>query len=168
MSESPRRAFVAFTATAGVTLLACRAAARWAETSLRSESVTLPGIDLNLTFNEGVAFGVAAGVPSWVLIVVVSAILGALGFAGLTGRLPRIPAALIFGGGIANVVDRLPDGVVTDYIDLGWWPVFNLPDVAITSGAILLFVMASRATPPDHDGDPTLNQDRTTTPRSQL
>ena len=167
MRETPRRrATTACIAVAAVTLLACLTAARWAEDHLRFDPLTFPGFDLRLTFNPGVAFGVAGGVPSGVLTVLVSCILAAVGFAALTGRLPAIPAALIFGGGTANIIDRLPDGVVTDYIDLGWWPVFNLPDVAITSGAILLFVAALRTAPPDHDDDSTPNQDSTPTPRS--
>lgn len=161
-----RRANTACVAVAAATLLSCLAAARWAEGNLRSDTLAFPGFDLRLSFNPGVAFGIAGGVPSGALIVLVSCILAAVGFAALTGRLPAIPAALIFGGGAANIVDRLPDGVVTDYIDLGWWPVFNLPDVAITSGAILLFVMSLRATPPRNDGDPVSGPVSISTPRS--
>ena len=168
MIETPRlRTATMFIAVAGATALACRAAARWAEANLGVEPLALPGVDLRLTFNDGVAFGLAGGVRSGVLIVVVSVVLAAVGFAAVTGRLLGIPAALIFGGGMANIIDRLADGVVTDYIDLGWWPVFNLPDIAITSGAILLFAMAGRPASPAHGDHLPPNRPTTSAPRSQ-
>ena len=45
---------------------------------------------------------------------------------------------LILGGGIANIVDRLPDGLVTDFIQIGTFPVFNVADSCITVGAFLM------------------------------
>ena len=44
--------------------------------------------------------------------------------------------ASVLAGAIANLVDRLDDGVVTDYLHSGWWPTFNLADVFITIGAV--------------------------------
>lgn len=143
-----------------LTSLLCLAAASWAEQGLRSNPQSLPGIDLRLTFNPGAAFGFAGQMPAPVLIVVVTVVLGLLGYSAMAGRLPVIPSALIFGGGLANLVDRIRDGVVTDYFDLGWWPVFNLPDVAITTGAGLLALtlvateMSARSRPKAQELDP--------------
>ena len=45
---------------------------------------------------------------------------------------------------MANLTDRLGDGVVTDYLHSGWWPTFNLPDVAIVAGSVLLVLAEFR------------------------
>jgi signal peptidase II len=49
---------------------------------------------------------------------------------------------------VANLADRATGGTVVDYLDLGWWPTFNLADVAITCGAALLVVYHTRHTVP--------------------
>ncbi len=51
-----------------------------------------------------------------------------------------VSAALIVGGALGNLVDRLTYGYVIDYIDLGFWPVFNLADIALTIGVVILLV----------------------------
>lgn len=54
----------------------------------------------------------------------------------------HVAFALIFGGAVGNIIDRLRSGYVHDFIDLRWWPVFNVADSAITIGvAILLLQM---------------------------
>jgi signal peptidase II len=45
-------------------------------------------------------------------------------------------AGLAFGGSAGNVIDRVRRGVVVDFIDLGWWPAFNLADAAIVVGVV--------------------------------
>jgi signal peptidase II len=52
--------------------------------------------------------------------------------------LTRVALAAILGGAAANVIDRVPDGLVTDYLHTGWWPTFNLADTFIVLGAIAL------------------------------
>ena len=44
---------------------------------------------------------------------------------------------LLAGGALGNLADRLRSGAVTDYIEIGSWPPFNLADVAITAGVVL-------------------------------
>ena len=51
-----------------------------------------------------------------------------------------LPLALIISGGLSNLIDRAYFGCVIDFIDLGFWPVFNLADIFITLGAILLIM----------------------------
>ena len=46
----------------------------------------------------------------------------------------------MLGGAVANFIDRATDGVVTDYLHTGWFPTFNLADVFITGGAVVLIV----------------------------
>ena len=74
-------------------------------------------------------------------------------FARSGARHPVLPAALglLIGGSISNLVDRVRLGHVTDFIDLSWWPAFNLADSFIVVGvAILLFALvgADRAPQP--------------------
>ena len=104
-------------------------------------------LQLRLTYNPGVAFSVGNTLPGWLvtagtstitLLVAVYAwrtvpILPAVGRAGL---------AAVLAGALANVIDRATDGVVTDYLHTGWFPTFNLPDVYITGGAVLIVVGA--------------------------
>ena len=84
---------------------------------------------------------VAAGVA---LLVVLA------GFSrSLTGRLPTVALGLVLGGAAGNLVDRLfrgHDGAVVDFIDLQWWPVFNVADMAIVCGAVLLVLTSGRET----------------------
>jgi len=56
----------------------------------------------------------------------------------LDNRLGKPALGLILGGNAGNLIDRLRLGYVTDYIDIGIWPVFNVADAAITVGVVLL------------------------------
>ena len=51
---------------------------------------------------------------------------------------PSVAFGLIIGGALANVIDRLPDGLVTDFIQVGTFPTFNVADSCITVGVVLL------------------------------
>lgn len=55
-----------------------------------------------------------------------------------------LPFGLILGGGLANVVDRLRDGVVTDYFQIGSFPIFNVADSCVTVGVLLLLLDFAR------------------------
>ena len=56
-----------------------------------------------------------------------------------------LPAALLLGGALGNLADRVRDGAVIDFIDLPLWPTFNLADVAITLGVLLLLLDVDRS-----------------------
>lgn len=56
----------------------------------------------------------------------------------------RIALGAALGGAASNVYDRLRLGAVIDFLDVGWWPVFNLADVAITVGAALALWFGTR------------------------
>ena len=97
---------------------------------------------LELTENRGIAFGIGEGSPAiiaFVLVGLVALVLVILRSESWATR-PLATGALgaAAGGGIANVVDRVPDGAVTDFIVLGPWPRFNIADSALTIGLILL------------------------------
>ena len=64
-----------------------------------------------------------------------------------TGHLGRLGLAAILGGASANLIDRFPDGVVTDYLHTGWWPTFNLADTFIVGGAAILITLTAFRSP---------------------
>jgi len=100
-------------------------------------------VQLSLVHNAGSAFGLVQA--SWLLILVgaACAVLIPL-LVALRAELPRaqvILLAAIWGGSLGNLLDRLRTGEVTDFIDLGFWPVFNVADIAITVGVIAMAIL---------------------------
>jgi signal peptidase II len=97
-------------------------------------------VELTLSHNSGVAFGLASG--GGVRLVFVTALaLGVVGY--LFSRDPTrqgmwIAAGLLAGGALGNLADRIRADAVTDYIVIGSWPAFNLADVAVTLGILTL------------------------------
>lgn len=138
----------------------------WAVASLRPGD-TRPVIDgvLHWTLyrNPGSAFGFLASVPA--LFTIIATVI-AISIVVLARR-PHPAAtatamALLLGGALGNLVDRVsrppgfPSGHVVDFIDLRVWPVFNIADMAITTGALLIVVSSwiaerrdARVVPPD-------------------
>jgi len=94
--------------------------------------------------NNGIAFGAFAG-GGVVLVIFALAALAALliFFARHRDRpLVWLPTGLLIGGAAGNLIDRVRDGAVTDFIDFPWWPAFNVADIAITFGVLtLLYVL---------------------------
>lgn len=98
---------------------------------------------ITLIFNRGAAFGIFA--RNSYLFIIVSTVITLLIIVFFICRLSsrslcfyRIPLLIILGGTLGNLVDRLRFGFVIDFIDFRVWPVFNIADIAITVGAILL------------------------------
>ena len=107
----------------------------------------VPGFNLTLAFNEGSSFGLLSGVMAGKQLLM-AALTGALtlAFAVMAFRaqhaLERAGFALVVGGALGNIIDRLRQGAVTDFLDFYWrdwhWLTFNLADIAITLGAVLI------------------------------
>ena len=107
---------------------------------------------LRLLFNTGSAFGLGsrfAPIIALVAVVVVTVVLRAQ--RALTGWPARFGAALVVGGAVGNLLDRLfrdgggfLGGAVVDFVDFQWWPVFNVADACICVGAALLAFTAGR------------------------
>jgi signal peptidase II len=120
---------------------------RWATATLANrDPVQLIGDYLRFTYtrNSGVAFGLGAGVPfPYYLfsIVAVVAILWMFASGRARGFWRQLALALILGGAVGNLIDRVTTGEVVDFIEMGWgrfrWPVFNVADSAVTVGVIL-------------------------------
>jgi signal peptidase II len=99
---------------------------------------------LSVIRNRASAFGLVES--PWVLIglgALVSAAILAYTFAYVLRRRPELspPLALILGGSLGNLFDRLRTGAVIDFVDVHVWPVFNVADAAITLGAVWLAVL---------------------------
>lgn len=113
--------------------------------------------------NEGVAFGLGGDISAALIGATIVLLVGMLVFLALRGDggwLVWLPAALLLGGALGNLADRVRDGAVIDFIDLPLWPTFNLADVAITVGVLLLLLDVERSStrggsrrePPDSRG----------------
>lgn len=111
----------------------------------------LPSFNLTLMYNTGAAFSFLAGAGGWQrwFFVVLAAVIS-VALAVWLVRLRRgqhwqaLALALILGGAVGNLIDRLLYGHVVDFIQLyyqNWyWPTFNLADSAISVGAVLLII----------------------------
>ena len=108
----------------------------------------LPFLHIENVRNKGVAFGLGGDISSVLIGVAIVALLGLLVFLAARGRgglMVWLPAALLIGGALGNLADRVRDGAVTDFIDLPLWPTFNLADVAIVVGVLLLLIDVERS-----------------------
>lgn len=96
---------------------------------------------LRLSHNPGIAFSIL--LPSTLETLLIGTALIAVCIVAVRSRKERHAAVafgLIIGGAIANLLDRIPDGFVTDYFSIGTFPVFNVADSFICIGAGLLIV----------------------------
>ncbi len=107
----------------------------------RGDSVDVIGpLRFTLTYNDGIAFGLAGGGGVFVLLLSVIALvaLGAFIASAPDKRGTWLAGGLILGGGTGNMIDRVRIGHVTDFILLPGWPAFNIADASITAGVVLL------------------------------
>lgn len=118
-------------------------------------------LQLNLVTNTGASFSLGSGYGGWLgPVSLITAVL----LAAWAPRVDHMPSqvafGLIIGGALGNVMDRLTrgeggmfdggifDGAVVDFLDLQWWPVFNVADMCVFIGACLLvLVYRSGASP---------------------
>lgn len=100
--------------------------------------------------NSGIAFGLFSQATAIVIVLTGAAVLWMLVFFARSGaRHPVLPVALglVIGGSLSNLLDRIRLGYVTDFLDLRWWPAFNLADSFIVVGVLILLatlVLAER------------------------
>ena len=112
--------------------------------------------DLVLVHNRGASFGIFSDAPGWASVaLIVFAILISIALAIWMWRvnetLLAVALALVIGGAVGNVIDRIRFGAVVDFLDFhvaGWhWPAFNIADSAITIGVILLILDSLKSKP---------------------
>ena len=102
---------------------------------------------ISLSKNKGAVFGILSNAKQLLLIITVISI-GVLGFFAYRMRYApahkRVCLGLILGGAFGNLIDRLAAGEVLDFIDMGFgayrWPTYNVADIAVTVGAVLLIL----------------------------
>jgi len=104
--------------------------------------------------NSGIAFGLFSSATAGVTVITGIAVVWMLVFFARSGsRHPVLPAALglLIGGSVSNLADRIRVGHVTDFIDVRYWPAFNLADSFIVIGVAILLgalVVADRTPRP--------------------
>jgi signal peptidase II len=124
----------------------------------RGESVeVLPFLSIENTRNEGVAFGLGGDVSTLFVtleLCFLVFLMVSLSVWDTSSSRVWLPTGLLVGGALGNLVDRLREGAVIDFIDFSFWPTFNLADTAIVIGVAVLLLMVQqenrdeRAQPP--------------------
>ena len=116
----------------------------------------IPGVNLVLVLNQGAAFGFLADSSGWQrwFFVTVGIVISVFIMTTLLRNSPgsglfRLGFTLILGGAVGNIVDRVRQGYVIDFVDLHWqawhWPAFNVADVSISIGALVVLLDVFRS-----------------------
>ena len=150
LTAGSARLYLTLGITAVIVLVADQVSKQIALSRLADGPVDLIGgaLTLRLTYNSGGAFGVLQGWPGLFLIatgVVVAVIL--LSVRRLEDPRWALPLGMVLGGGLGNVSDRIfrdTNGQVVDFIDLHWWPVFNVADASIVVGVGVVLILSAR------------------------
>lgn len=122
---------------------------------LGSEKGVFPLVDLVHVRNRGVAFGLFED-NTLAVVLVIAVAMAALFFYFAThlGRsLVWVPTGMLAGGAVGNLLDRVREGYVTDFVKLPSWPAFNVADMAITFGVLALVLVVERS-PSDVQEEP--------------
>lgn len=109
-------------------------------------------LNFELHYNPGVAFSMGANLPSWIIVTATGLIITVLAWyvlrsAPTMSGLSRAGGTMLLGGAIGNFVDRLDGRGVVDYLHTGWFPTFNLADVFVTTGVIIVVLGTLRPSP---------------------
>ncbi len=141
-----------------------QATKEWALDRLsRGRTISLiPTLELDLTFNSGFSFGTGTGNGRLIAIVViiVSTALATM-IARERDRNRSVILAMILGGALGNLVDRVfrgdsfLTGEVVDFIDVSWYAVFNIADMFVVSGCVLLVIYELRRHAAANQDEPT-------------
>jgi signal peptidase II len=136
-------------ATAVVVIVLDQITKWWAVRAMAYHSRAIGPIHLTLSHNKGAAFGLGAGFVPIVALAAIGVVVVAIIMGRATSRpVTAVAAGMLLGGALGNLADRLfrsPGalrGAVVDFVDLRFWPVFNLADSAITIGCVLLVLFA--------------------------
>jgi len=105
------------------------------------------GIKLVNARNSGVAFGQLQNGGAIVSVVIAAAVVGMLVYFARHAARPWIwlPTGMLLGGALGNIIDRIREGAVIDFLKLPYWPPFNVADSAITIGVVILVLVMERA-----------------------
>jgi len=138
---------VVFFLTGLLLLVADRLSKAWIRTNLPEghSSLDIGFLRITHVHNTGAAFGLFPDQSFALSIAALVGITAILAYVIViypyfplpSGMLGKSALGLIFGGAVGNLIDRLRFGYVTDFIDFGFWPAFNIADSAVTIGAII-------------------------------
>jgi signal peptidase II len=152
-----RRTLSAIALAVAAALIAVDHATKWwAQRALDDRDIELIGsLRLHLVYNRGAAFGLGSKYAPFIALAALAIVLLVFRSAGgLQGRLSQVAVGLVIGGAIGNLLDRLlRDGTgflgggVVDFIDVQFWPVWNVADMGVSIGAVLLALTAGRNEP---------------------
>ena len=124
----------------------------------RGDSVNVfLGLDITNTRNTGIAFGALQGSDTIIPLLIACALIALVAYFAVNAGRPWLwlPAGLLLGGALGNLVDRVREGAVIDFVDPIAWPAFNLADSCIVVGVfILLYVVEVRPGEPEPDPEP--------------
>jgi signal peptidase II len=157
--ESPHRALLAV--VAAIALAVDQLTKWWAIERLTNDPIDLVWtLRLQLTTNTGAAFSLAGDAGPLIALLALGVVVFLL-WQGrtITSRAGAVALGLILGGALGNLADRafrgdgFFNGGVIDFIDLQWWPVFNVADSCVVIGGILLVIVTLR-TPVDEPAAP--------------
>lgn len=111
--------------------------------ALGEEDPILPALKLVHVRNDGVAFGIDVGGAALLIVVIALALTALLVYFARHATRPWmwLPTGLLVGGAVGNLIDRIHQGHVTDFLKFPKWPAFNVADVAITVGVIALLLV---------------------------
>ena len=120
--------------------------------SSAARSATSRFVELVNTRNTGVAFGQLQDGGIIVSLVIALALGALLVYFARNAQRPLVwlPTGMLLGGALGNIVDRVREGAVIDYLKLPHWPAFNVADASITVGVVILLVVVERG---DRAGD---------------
>ena len=126
----------------------------WAENRLERGHIDIVWtLRLNLVRNPGSAFSIGRSLGPLLGVLAVAVVLVLVRIGRVVSNVPTaIALGLVLGGATGNLIDRVfrdghgfLGGHVIDFIDFQWWPVFNVADMGIVIGGVLLALLASRA-----------------------
>ncbi|MFY9487277.1 MAG: signal peptidase II [Solirubrobacterales bacterium] len=115
----------------------------------------IPAVTISQTRNEGIAFGMFSGQP-WVVFGLMCVALTVLIWFYARHRSRPVlwlATGLLLGGAVGNAIDRVRLGYVRDFINLPSWPSFNIADISITIGVMILVFTADRAISHDDEAE---------------
>jgi signal peptidase II len=148
---------------AAATLLLDQATKWWALQALADGPVDLVWtLRLRLTFNTGAAFSLGAGWGGLIAMLAIAVVAAMVWFGRSVASIGgAVALGLVLGGAMGNLADRvfraddgILSGAVVDFIDLQWWPVFNVADIAVVCGGVLLLLTTLREPSPEPAGGP--------------
>ncbi len=145
-----RRAWIVFGLVLAITLAFDQSSKAWARTlPMHQAQVVIDGYwSWELAMNPGAAFSSFVGGTGLQVMLAIIATVALIGIGVMASRtrpeqrLKRFGLAMIAGGALGNLVDRIRDGAVTDFIRWHWhehlWPIFNIADAALLVGVVLM------------------------------